>query len=286
MDSSVFIENSVHEVQFHLLFGGGLAVLIVLLFLRNVRSTFISSLVLPTSVIGTFVAMNALGFTQNMMTLLALSLAIGLLIDDAIVVRENIMRHVEGGRSPRDAASFGTREIMLAVLATTLSVVAVFIPVAFMKGLIGRFFFQFGFTVAFAVMISMFISFTLDPMLSSRLLRKPKHGKLMQISERSFQWIERGYERLLGVALRWRWLVVALAVGIFVFSAYLGKFLRTEFLPIEDQAEFNIKVKAPLGSSIRVADGVFGKLRERLRLVTLDHVSRIREDLGPVQINR
>ena len=263
-DMAVFIEHSVNEVQFHLLFGGGLAVVIVFLFLRNIRSTFISSLVLPTSVIGTFIFMNALGFTQNMMTLLALSLAIGLLIDDAIVVQENIMRHVEEGKPAREAAHFATNEIALAVLATTLAIVAVFVPVAFMKGLVGRFFFQFGLTVSFAVLISMFVSFTLDPMLSARLLVKPKQGKLYMFFERGFNAMERLYARQLGWALRWRWLVILVAVASFLGAGQVGKTLREEFVPQEDQSEFMVRVKAPLGSSLAVTDQVFERVRQRL----------------------
>jgi HAE1 family hydrophobic/amphiphilic exporter-1 len=209
--------------------------------------------------------MNAMGFTQNMMTLLALSLAIGLLIDDAIVVQENIMRHVEEGKPSREAASFATSEIALAVLATTLAVVAVFVPVAFMKGMIGRFFYQFGLTVSFAVMISMFVSFTLDPMLSSRLLRQPKHGWLFRAFERGFGALERAYERLLGASLRWRWLVIAIAVGSFLGAGYVGRFLRAEFLPLEDASEFNVRVKAPLGASLAYTDDVFRKIRGRLQ---------------------
>jgi HAE1 family hydrophobic/amphiphilic exporter-1 len=146
------------------------------------------------------------------MTLLALSLAIGLLIDDSIVVQENTMRHVEAGKPARQAASFATNEIALAVLATTLSVVAVFVPVAFMSGIVGRFFYQFGLTVTFAVLISLFVAFTLDPMLSSRILRKPKQGRLWRASERVLSGIDRGYEWLLGRALRRRWVAIALAL--------------------------------------------------------------------------
>lgn len=263
-DLSKYIERSVHEVQFHLVFGGGLAILIVFFFLRNLRSTFISSLVIPTSVIGTFILMNALGFTQNMMTLLALTLAIGLLIDDAIVVQENIMRHVEEGQPRAEAARAATSEIALAVFATTLSVVAVFVPVAFMGGIVGRFFYQFGLSVAFAVLISMFVSFTLDPMLSSRILVKPKKTRLHEISERFFGAIDGVYERLLAVALRWRWAVVGLAVASFVGAIGVGRFLRSEFLPMEDQSEFSIRVKAPLGASLATTDGILGELHQRI----------------------
>lgn len=263
-DLSRFIEESVAEVQFHIVFGGALAVAIVFVFLRNVRSTMISALVIPTAVIGTFILMNALGFTQNMMTLLALSLAIGLLIDDSIVVQENTMRHVEEGMPARQAASFATHEIALAVLATTLSVVAVFVPVAFMKGMVGRFFYQFGLTVTFAVLISLFVSFTLDPMISSRVLRKPKQGRIYRFLEACFGVLDRGYSVLLRVALRRRWAAVALALATFMATGYLGRFLRSEFLPIEDQNEFNIRVKAPLGSSVATTDRIFEDVRARL----------------------
>lgn len=286
-DLSVFIEHSVREVQFHMVFGGGLAILIVLLFLRNLRSTVITALVIPTAVIGTFILMGSLGFTQNMMTLLALSLAIGLLIDDSIVVQENTMRHVEEGMPPREAASFATSEIALAVLATTMSVVAVFVPVAFMKGIVGRFFYQFGMTVVFAVMISMFVSFTLDPMLSSRFLRKPVPGRFFRFSEGVFLAIERAYGRILGWALRRRLAVVLLAVASFISAGYVARFLRSEFIPVEDQSEFIVKVKAPLGSSLATTDAVFERIRQRISgqdwmrygLVTIgaDELQRVNE---------
>ncbi len=264
-DLSTYILQSVHEVQFHLFYGGGLAILIVFFFLRNLRSTFISSLVIPTSVIGTFILMNYLGFTQNMMTLLALTLAIGLLIDDAIVVQENIMRHVEEGQPAPEAARFATSEIALAVFATTLSVVAVFVPVAFMGGIVGRFFYQFGLSVAFAVLISMFVSFTLDPMLSSRLLVKPKKGKLFVISEKFFMGIERQYERLLALALRRRWSVVGIAILSFVAAIGVSRYMRSEFIPMEDASEFSIQVKAPLGASLATTDAMLQTIHERLK---------------------
>ena len=167
-DASTFIRDSVKDVQETIVIGAILTVLIVFCFLNSWRSTVITGLTLPISVISSFIVMNFMGMTLNVMTLMALSLAIGLLIDDAIVVRENIVRHLEKGEDHFTAAREGTSEIGLAVLATTLSVVAVFVPVAYMKGIVGRFFFQFGITVAFAVLVSLFVSFTLDPMLSSR----------------------------------------------------------------------------------------------------------------------
>lgn len=266
-DMSLYIQCSVNEVKFHLLEGGGMAIAIVLLFLLNFRSTFISSLVLPTSVIATFIMMSALGFTVNMMTLLGLTLAIGLLIDDAIVVQENIMRHVESGKSSREAALFATSEIGLAVFATTMSVVAVFIPVSYTEGIVGRMFRPFALTVAFAVLVSMFVSFTLDPMVSSRILRKAKKRYVFHLLERMFQLVERIYEALLRVSLRWRILVVLAAIGIFIFTGSLTKFLKTEFVPMEDASEFNVMVRAPLGSSLERTRGVMEKLREIVKQV-------------------
>lgn len=263
-DLSIFIEHSVAEVQFHLLYGGGLAIAVVLFFLRNIRSTIISALVIPTAIVGTFILMYALGFTQNMMTLLALSLAIGLLIDDSIVVQENTMRHVEEGKHPRFAASFATHEIAPAVLATTLSVVAVFVPVAFMQGIVGRFFYQFGLTVAFAVMISLFVSFTLDPMLSSRFLRKPKDWWLLRVSEGFFRGIDSVYERILRMALRHRLAVVAIGAASLLVSGVAARHLRVEFLPEEDQSEINIKVRAPLGASLERTRGILEGIRGRI----------------------
>jgi HAE1 family hydrophobic/amphiphilic exporter-1 len=263
-DQSTYIRQSVHEMQFHLLFGGGLAILIVFVFLRNLRSTFISSLVLPTSIIGTFIMMNALGFTQNMMTLLALSLAIGLLIDDAIVVQENIMRYIEHGFPPREAASKATREITLAVLATTFSVMAVFVPVAFMEGQVGRFFYQFGLTVTFAIAISLYVAFTLDPMLSSRILRKPKPNGFYDLSERAFGLLDRGYGLVLRGALRLRWLVVILTILCFAGTLNMAQYLRSEFVPLEDQSEFTVRVKGPLGASLQSTDLQIEEIRKRL----------------------
>ncbi len=264
-DNSLFIQHSVDEVRFHLYFGGGLAILIVLLFLRNLRSTFVCGLALPTAVIGTFGFMAYMGFTQNMMTLLALSIAIGLLIDDAIVVQENIIRHVEEGKNPAEASSFGCREIALAVLATTLSVVAVFVPVAFMKGIVGRFFYQFGLTVSFAVLISMFVSFTLNPLFSAKLLKAPKKGKIYLLLERLFNTLENAYGALLKFSIHHKSLIIGLALLSFVFSIFVAKFLRFEFVPLADQSEFAIAVKAPQGASLQFTNQLMQKIEERVK---------------------
>ena len=171
-DQSDFIKRSIREVQHHMIYGGILAIFIVFVFLKDLRTTLISALAIPTSVIATFAVMNAFDFTFNNMTMLALSLSIGILIDDAIIVIENIHRHIDRGLSPKEAASFATKEIGLAVMATTLAIVAIFLPVAFMKGLVGRFFIQFALTVVFSVLVSLFVSFTLTPMMASRYLNR------------------------------------------------------------------------------------------------------------------
>jgi HAE1 family hydrophobic/amphiphilic exporter-1 len=265
-DQATYIQESVSEVERDLIVGGFLAIVIVALFLLNFRSSFISALVLPTSVISTFMMMRYMGFTINMMTLLALNLAIGLLIDDAIVVQESIMRHVQAGKPAREAALFATSEIGLAVFATTMSVVAVFVPVAYTRGLIGRVFFPFAITIAFAVLISMCVSFTLDPTLSSRLL--VKHEKLNFVFaalEKLHEAIGSLYERLLGRCLRHRALVVLGALGVFAGSLSLTRFLSMEFHPVEDQSEFNIMVRAPLGSSLERTLAALNKIRDRIK---------------------
>ena len=166
-----FIKENVRDVRGHILFGGAMAVMVIFLFMRDWRSTLITALALPTSVIATFFFMYVVGFTFNMMSLMALSLVIGILIDDAVVVRENIYRHMEMGKDPTTAARQGTAEIGLAVMATTFTILAVFLPVGFMTGIVGQFFKQFALTIAFAVAMSLLVAFTLDPMLSSRFVR-------------------------------------------------------------------------------------------------------------------
>ncbi len=203
-DSSKFIRESVDDVINSLVLGGLLTIVIVFLFLNSWRSTVITGLTLPISVISSFIVMNFMGMTLNMLTLMALSLSIGMLIDDAIVVRENIVRHLELGKDHFTAAREGTAEIGLAVLATSLSIVAVFVPVAFMKGIVGRFFFSFGITVAWAVLISLLVSFTLDPMLSSRwndpsIGRHGKRNLLGRFLDGFNDWFNRGAERYRGV---------------------------------------------------------------------------------------
>jgi len=259
-DASIGIRNSVNDVKTTLIEGGVLTIAIVFLFLASWRSTVITGLTLPIALIGTFLFIYASGFTLNVLTLMALSLSVGLLIDDAIVVRENIVRHVSLGADHHTAALEGTREIGLAVLATTFSIVAVFLPVGFMGGIIGRFFHQFGLTVVSAVLISMFVSFTLDPMLSSiwhdpqaegRFSSGPM-GRLLAWFHGRMERFSVGYERLLGWSLAHRKTVLAIAVTSFFASFLLMKFVGTEFVPEPDLSELQVQFKTPVGASLEL----------------------------------
>ncbi|MHA6730871.1 efflux RND transporter permease subunit [Devosia sp. A369] len=257
VDNAKPVEDSFHAVQNMMIEGALLAVVIVFLFLNSWRSTVITGLTLPISIIGTMVALNFLGFSLNMMTLLALSLAVGILIDDAIVVRENITRHLHMGKSHRQAAFDGTNEIGLAVMATTLSIVAVFLPVAFMDGIMGKFFLQFGVTVSVAVLISLFVAFTLDPMLSSvwydpasnpKAKRGPL-GRAVQQFDRFFEWVTGGYRHLIRWGLKFRKSVLMIAVLSFVGSFMLFPLVGVEFIPATDNGNFTVTVETPAGSS-------------------------------------
>ncbi len=273
-DQSTFINRSINEVQHHLIFGGFLAVLAVFIFLQNVRTTLISAVALPVSVIATFALLRAFGFTFNNMTMLALSLSIGILIDDAIIVIENIHRHIEDGMAPAEAASFATSEIGLAVMATTFAIVAIFLPVAFMKGIIGRFFLQFALTVVFAVLVSLIVSFTLTPMMASIFLKvHEKSAESTPASPSRFapvfkirDWWERGYKRtetlyrgLLDVSLRHRGLVIFLAFVSVVVSIFVVMVMGKEFVPPEDQSRFIVRLEAPVDYSVDQADEMFSK---------------------------
>jgi hydrophobic/amphiphilic exporter-1 (mainly G- bacteria), HAE1 family len=258
VDQSKYILENAHEVEIAIVFGGAMAILIILVFMLDLRSTLISAVALPTSVIGTFFAMYLLGYTLNMMTLLGLSLAIGLLIDDAVVVRENIFKHLEMGKEPRQAALDGTKEITLAVLATTATVVAVFLPVAFMDGMIGQFFRQFGITISCAVVISMGVAFTLDPMLSSRYSKKiDKHSEhvdswkwLKRPFEASFEFMEHFYYNLLHWCLNHKFLVAVASVASLFLMGFTGKLMGSEFVNAEDRGQYIVEIEYPAGTSL------------------------------------
>ena len=252
------VERQLDGVKATILEGAVLTMLIVFLFLHSWRSTIITGLTLPISVMATFIAMKAFGFTINALTLMALSLCIGLLIDDAIVVRENIVRHLGMGKSHQDAANDGTSEIGLAVMATTFAIVAVFVPVAFMDGIIGRFFLQFGITVTVAVLVSLFVSFTLDPMLSSvwrdpvenRFRYVPWLGRLMERIEHGIERLHGRYGRALDWALRWRKLTLLSALLLFVGSLALVPLIGGEMFPETDEGFTTLKFKTAVGSSL------------------------------------
>lgn len=270
-DSSVSIRGSLTNVVRTLIEGAILAVFIVWLFLGSWRSTIITGLTLPISLLGTLAMIFALGFSINMMTLLALALCIGLLIDDAIVVRENIVRHVAMGKHHRKASLDGTQEIGLAVLATSLVIVAVFLPVAFMGGIIGRFFYQFGVTVSIAVLISMFVSFTLDPMLSSvwhdpeaqnheaYLSRKVKFFKqpirwILDSFQRFLDKITQIYEKILAWSLRFRFLTMLIAVGSLVMAFFAVSLVGKEFVPQADMGEMKVKFETPVNANLQYTE--------------------------------
>src|SRR4051812_24047208 len=268
-----FIERALNGVKVTIVEGAILTIFIVFLFLHSWRSTVITGLTLPISVIATFVAVYVFGFTLNFLTLMALSLCIGLLIDDAIVVRENIVRHLGMGKDHYAAAREGTDEIGLAVMATTFAIVAVFVPVAFMSGIIGRFFFQFGITVAVAVLVSLFVSFTLDPMLSAvwrdpaatRFKRMPWLGRLMARIESAVEWAHERYGELLEWSLGNRKKVLAAAFAVFVGSFFVLPLVGTEFVPESDEGRTSFRLTTPVGSSLEYTDAKTRQVEDVLR---------------------
>ncbi|ABB32739.1 acriflavin resistance protein [Geobacter metallireducens RCH3] len=279
-DGSIMTRQSLADVEETLVVGGILTIIIVFLFINSWRSTVITGVTLPISVISAFIVMNAMGMTLNVMTLMALSLAIGLLIDDAIVVRENIVRHLEMGKDHMEASRFGTSEIGLAVFATTMSILAVFVPVAFMKGIVGRFFFPFGITVSFAVLVSLFVSFTLDPMLSSRW-HDPAihaHGKrkgLARWLETFNDWFDRSADRY-RLAIAWaldhRKTVVATAGITFFLGLALMGTLESSFMVDEDTSEFQVSFKSAPEASISETEDRLNRVLAALKgIPEIDH---------------
>lgn len=261
-DGSTYIRNSVEDVMTSLVFGGLLAVMITFLFLQNTRATLIAAAAIPTSVIATFFLMKLMNFTLNNMSLMGLSLAVGILIDDAIVVVENIYRHLEQGKTPFEAARDGAGEIALAVMATTLSILAVFVPVGSMGGIIGQYFKQFGLTVAFAVAFSLFVAFTLTPMLAAYWLKinhsknaeKPQQvswfARFLNTWENGFLRVQQAYRHMMTWALEHPKKLVALAVLSLFLNGLLLPFLGTEFQPTYDSGEFSVVMTAPAGTSL------------------------------------
>jgi len=266
-DDSEFIKASLEAIEEHLVLGGILAAVIVLIFLKNFRSTLIAAVAIPTSIIGAFSVMAVLGFTLNQMTMLALTLMVGIVIDDAIVVLENIYRHVEEkGMSPFQAAIAGTREIGLAVMATTMSLLAVFLPVGFLGGIVGRFMSSFGLTAAAAIAISLLVSFTLTPMLAARWIKPPAEGDRADESRRGFyRHIDTAYTRLLVWSMHHRWVIVA-TCAIVIASIYpLYRMSGVNFTPNEDESRFQISARLPIGSSLAATQSLVDRLSRDIR---------------------
>jgi HAE1 family hydrophobic/amphiphilic exporter-1 len=287
-DNSIFIENSLAAIEEHLIVGSILAAIVVFLFLWSFRSTVIAGLAIPTSIISTFALMYAMGYTLNSITMLSLTLMVGIVIDDAIVVLENIYRFVEEkGMDPFQAAIEGTREIGLAVLATTLSLMAVFVPIGFMQGIVGRFMSSFGLTAAFAVGVSLLVSFTLTPMLAARLIKrkhtntqeyadqvsgdgvlaeeKSRHGHGDSKDSGWFRYIDSVYTGLLRFSMGHRWVIVTLCALVFLAIIPLFMFVGKNFLPVDDQSQFEVSVRAPEGYSLGASSQVMERIASRLR---------------------
>ena len=255
VDFTTFVERSVKQTEEELLFAGLLTALIVYLFLGNWSSAINIILAIPTSVVGTFTILYFMGFTLNTFTLLALALAIGIVVDDAIMVLENIVRHFHMGKHRANAARDGAREITFAAVAATLAVIAIFLPVAFMSGIIGRFFFQFGVTITAAVALSLLEAITLTPMRCSQFLQSSERpGWIERTMRRGMGSLAERYRAVLGVALRWRWAVLIVSAALFGWSLTLGAGLRREFVPPQDQNFIRMSVQMPVDSSITRTD--------------------------------
>ncbi len=295
-DNSEIIRTGIHAVQEHLVVGAALAALVVLLFLADIRSTLIAALAIPISIIGTFAVMWFAGFTLNFLTLLALALSVGIVIDDAIVVLENIVRFVDAkGHKPFPAAVLATREIGLAVLATTLSLMAVFIPVAFMPGIAGRFLRSFGLTMAFAIAVSLLVSFSLTPSLAARWI-KPRvpgeHGVLERVVDAFYKPIERGYVAMLAWVMRRRWVVLVACVVVLGSCIPIGKRLPGSFIPANDQGQFEVNLRAPEGTSLtatrltaeRIADDIRRVPGVQRTLITLGDTAQQSSNVGKIYV--
>lgn len=285
-DNSRFIEASLASIEEHLILGSIFACIVVFLFLWNIRTTFIAALAIPTSIIATFALVYAMGYTLNQITMLSLTLMVGIVIDDAIVVLENIFRFVEEkGMNPFQAAVEGTKEIGLAVLATTLSLMAVFVPIGFMQGIVGRFMSSFGLTAAFAVGVSLLVSFTLTPMLAARLIKvkkkEPKeanadgvggdgmiehHSDSHSAKDKGFyRYIDGAYTGMLRFSMAHRWLIVLLCVAVFISIVPLFGAVGKNFLPVDDQAQFEVSARAPEGSSLSETSLTLERIASEIR---------------------
>ncbi|MBV9154869.1 MAG: efflux RND transporter permease subunit, partial [Acidobacteriaceae bacterium] len=267
-DQSTFIKASLHNIKEHLVEGSLLAAIVIFFFLANFRTTLISAIAIPTSIISTFALMAAMGFTLNMITMLALTLMVGVVIDDAIIVLENIYRSIEEkGMSPFHASISGTKEIGLAVLATTMSLLAVFLPVGFMGGIVGRFMSSFGFTCAFAIAVSLLVSFTLTPMMCSRFVKTKKSSASGHQSKDSalFRFLDRHYTTMLEWAMTHRAAVIGISVVVVLSIVPLFMMVGKNFLPQDDQSQYNVLVRTPEGSSLAATTNLTEEIAQKLR---------------------
>jgi HAE1 family hydrophobic/amphiphilic exporter-1 len=263
-DQSEFISESFHAVQEHLILGGFFAAIVVLLFIRSWRSTLIAAIAIPTSIISTYTLMSVMGFTLNQITMLALVLTVGIVIDDAIVVLENIFKFAEERHlRPIEAALEGTRDIGLAVLATTLSLAIIFMPVALMGGMVGKFMSSFGYTAAFAIMVSLLVSFTLTPMLCSRFLKPSSEGGTKDTI--IFKAFAVPYRAMLNWSMDHRWVIVAVSLVVMLSSAPLFMMVGKDFLPTDDQSQFEVTVRTPPGSSLQGTDEIMKQVEADIR---------------------
>jgi HAE1 family hydrophobic/amphiphilic exporter-1 len=285
-DQSIFIRSSLHEVSFHLLLGATLVALTVFFFLHDWRGTLIACLAIPSSIVATFTLMQAMGYTLNNFTMLGLVFAVGIVIDDAIVVLENIHRTMEEkGMDAITASLVATREIAMAVMATTLSLVVIFLPLAFMQGRVGRFFSSYGVTVAFAIMVSLFVSFTLTPMLCSRFLRHTKDPRVRRKKAEGgalLRWLGDHYLRALGWSLRHRWVVMTAALGCVLSLMVLIPHTRFTFFPQDDTSDFEIALTTPEGSSMSRTAEICTQIEQKLKSIKLDGQQAITDTLVTV----
>ncbi len=267
-DQSMFIEAAVDSIKHHLVEGSIFASIIIFIFLANWRTTLIAAVAIPTSIISTFALMAAMGFTLNQITMLALTLMVGIVIDDAIIVLENIYRFIEEkGMTPFQAAIEGTREIGLAVMATTFSLLAVFLPVGFMGGIVGRFMSSFGFTSGFSIAVSLLVSFTLTPMLCSRFVKAPKHvsGEHLSKDTGIFKWLDRHYTRMLAWAMHHRKWVIGFSALTVVSIVPLFMLVGKNFLPADDQSQYNVLIRTPEGTSLAATTQVAERIAQQIR---------------------
>src|SRR3954468_8127740 len=265
-DDSQFIYASISSLEEHLIFGALFATIVVMFFIRNIRAVIISAVAIPASIISSFTLMNIMGFTLNNMTLLGITLAVGIVIDDAIVVLENIFRYIEEKEcTPFEAAIQGTREVALAVMATTLSLVVIFLPIAFMNGYAKRFINPFGWTMAFAIMVSMLVSFTLTPMLSSRFLKLADAEADHKTKEQGFfHWLDTTYTRQVRWSLAHPGVIIGVSLVAFLLTFPLNRMVGREFVPNEDMGEWTIHVDTPEGTSLEGTSEIGFQLNKEL----------------------